>query len=87
MIFLFDSSHINRNLSVKYKGESVIGKLGIRKTRILASFIYAAALFYFVINPSITSCYVVIILFAAADSFGLTAQSVYFISMPEAEKL
>ncbi|MCI7351713.1 MAG: hypothetical protein MSH60_13325 [Ruminococcus sp.] len=34
-------------------------------------------------STSIVSCYVVIILFAAADSFGLSAQSVYFSSLPE----
>ena len=68
-------------------GESVIGRLGIRKAMILASFIHAVAFLYFVINPSITSCYAVIILFAAADSFGSSAQSVYFISMPEVEKI
>lgn len=61
--------------------------IGIRKTMILASFIYAAALLYLVINPSILSCYVVIVLFAVADSFGLSAQSVYFISMPEVKKI
>lgn len=64
-------------------GEPVISKLGTRKSMILASFIYAAALLYLVINPSVGSCYIVIILFAAADSFGLAAQSVYFSSLPE----
>ncbi len=64
-------------------GEPVISKLGTRKSMILASFIYAAALLYLVFNPSIASCYIVIVLFAAADSFGLSAQSVYFSSMPE----
>ncbi|MGN1417315.1 MAG: MFS transporter [Oscillospiraceae bacterium] len=68
-------------------GEPVIEKLGTRKAMILASFIYAAALLYLVINPSITSCYVVIVLFAVADSFGLSAQSVYFASMPEVKAI
>ncbi|MGN0631290.1 MAG: MFS transporter, partial [Ruminococcus sp.] len=68
-------------------GETVTKHLGIRKTMILASFVYAAALLYLVINPSILSCYVVIVLFAVADSFGLSAQSVYFISMPEVKEI
>jgi predicted MFS family arabinose efflux permease len=67
-------------------GEVIIKYIGARKSMILASFIYAAALFYLYINPSILSCYVVIILFAAADSFGFSAQSAYFISRPEVIK-
>ncbi len=68
-------------------GESVKEIFGIRKTMILASFIYAAALLYLVINPSIISCYLVIVFFAVADSFGLSAQSLYFASMPEVKKI
>ncbi len=68
-------------------GEVVTNHLGVRKVMILASFIYAAALLYLVISPSIASCYVVIVMFATADSFGLSAQSVYFVSMPEVKKI
>lgn len=68
-------------------GEIMANHFGTRKTMILASFIYAIALFYLVINPSIFSCYVVIVLFAVADSFGLSAQSVYFTSMTEVKKV
>lgn len=68
-------------------GEPVMERLGTQKTMVLASFIYAIALFYLVMNPSIVSCYVVIILFAIADSFGLAAQSVYFVSMPEVKRI
>ena len=64
-------------------GEPVVEKLGTRKAMLLASFIYAAALVYPIINPGVMSCYVVIALFAVADCFGLAAQSVYFISLPE----
>lgn len=68
-------------------GEPVTEALGVKKTMILASFIYAAALLYLVINPSIISCYLVIVFFAVADSFGLSAQSVYFAAMPEVKKI
>lgn len=68
-------------------GEPVTEALGVKKTMILASFIYAAALLYLVINPSVISCYLVIIFFAIADSFGLSAQSVYFAAMPEVKKI
>jgi predicted MFS family arabinose efflux permease len=68
-------------------GETVINCLGAAKAMLLASFIYAAALFYLFVNPSILSCYIVIILFAAADSFGFSAQSAYFISRPEVIRL
>ena len=64
-------------------GEPVVEKLGTRKAMLLASFIYAAALVYPIIEPSVISCYVVIALFAVADCFGLAAQTVYFISLPE----
>ena len=64
-------------------GEPVVAKLGTKKAMLLASFIYAAALVYPIINPSVMSCYVVIALFAIADCFGLAAQSVYFTSLPE----
>lgn len=68
-------------------GEPVTEVFGVKKTMILASFIYAAALLYLVINPSIISCYLVIVFFAIADSFGLSAQSVYFAAMPEVKKI
>ncbi|MCD7778282.1 MAG: MFS transporter, partial [Clostridiales bacterium] len=66
--------------------EIINAKLGIKKAMILASFIYAAALIYLVINPVIFSYYIVIGLFAAANSFGLSAQAVYFSSMPQVRK-
>jgi predicted MFS family arabinose efflux permease len=68
-------------------GELIIAHFGTRKSLLLASFIYAAALFYLYINPSILSCYAVIVLFAVADSFGFSAQSSYFISRPEVIRL
>lgn len=67
--------------------EPITEKLGTKKAMLLASFIYAAALFYLVINPMIWSCYVVVVLFAIADSFGLSAQSVYFSSMDEVKRV
>ncbi len=67
--------------------EIISEKLGIKKTMILASFIYALALIYLSVNPSITSCYIVVALFAIADSFGLSSQAVYFSSLPEVEKV
>lgn len=67
--------------------EIISEKLGIKKAMILASFIYALALIYLSVNPSITSCYIVVALFAVADSFGLSAQAVYFSSLPEVEKV
>ena len=67
-------------------GEPVVQRLGIRRSMIFASFIYAVALFYLVWRPSIISCYVVIVLFALADSFGLAAQSVYYSALPEVQR-
>lgn len=68
-------------------GEIVTEAFGVKKTMILASFIYAAALLYLMVNPSLISCYLVIIFFAVADSFGLSAQSVYFAALPEVKKI
>ena len=67
--------------------EPVTKKMGVKKAMILASFLYAAALWYLVMNPSVYSCYVVVVFFAVADSFGLSAQSVYFSSMAEVKKV
>lgn len=67
--------------------EPITEKMGTKKAMILASFIYAAALFYLVINPTILSCYIVVIFFAIADSFGLSAQSVYYSSMDDVKKV
>lgn len=67
--------------------EPITEKMGTKKAMVLASFIYGAALMYLVINPNIWSCYVVVVLFAIADSFGLSAQSVYFSSMDEVKKV
>lgn len=66
--------------------EPITEKMGTKKTMLLASFLYAAALFYLVINPTVFSCYIVVVLFAIADSFGLSAQSVYFSALPEVKR-
>lgn len=66
--------------------ESITAKLGTKKAMILASFLYVSALSYLVINPSIWNCYIVAAVFAVADSFGLSAQSVYFSSLPAVKK-
>lgn len=68
-------------------GEAVINRLGVKKAMVFASSVYAAALLYLAVRPCAASCYAVIAAFAAADSFGLSALSVYFISMPEVKKL
>lgn len=66
--------------------EPITAKLGIKKAMILASFIYASALVYLAINPNIINYYIVVGLFAIADSFGLSAQSVYYTSLPEVKR-
>lgn len=66
--------------------EPITERMGTKKAMLLASFLYAAALFYLVINPTVFSCYIVVVLFAIADSFGLSAQSVYFSSLPEVKR-
>lgn len=66
--------------------EPITERLGAQKAMLLASFLYAAALIYLVANPAVMSCYVVVVLFAVADSFGLSAQSVYFSSLPAVKK-
>lgn len=67
--------------------EPITERVGSKKAMLLASFLYAAALIYLVVNPNIMSCYVVVVLFAAADSFGLSAQSVYFASLPAVKRV
>ena len=67
--------------------EPVTRKLGVKKAMVLASFLYAAALWYLVMNPSVFSCYVVVVFFAVADSFGLSAQAVYYSSLPEVKRV
>ena len=64
-------------------GEYITDLLGARKSMLLASSIYASALLCFILNPSLQSCYIVIVLFAVADSFGLAANSVYFTTRAE----
>lgn len=64
-------------------GDPLVEKLGVKRSMILASFIYVVALSYLVYRPQVSSCYVVIVLFAIADSFGLAAQSVYFANLDE----
>lgn len=66
--------------------EPITARIGSKSAMLLASFLYAAALIYLVVNPTIMSCYVVVVLFAAADSFGLSAQSVYFASLPAVKR-
>lgn len=68
-------------------GELTIEKLGTKKSMILASFIYAIALIHLAINPTIINCYVVIVLFAVADSFGMSAQAVYYAGLPGVKKI
>lgn len=67
--------------------EPITKQFGTKKAMILASFIYAAALMYLVLNPSVWSCYIVVVFFAVADSFGLSAQSVYYSTMDEVKKV
>ena len=62
-------------------------KLGVKKSMILSSVIYAAALVLFLISPTILGCFIVIAMFAFADGIGLTAQSVYYSGLPEVERL
>ena len=68
-------------------GEYITTSLGAIKAMILASFIYASALVYFVLQPTAESCYVVIVLFAVADSFGISAHSVFFASSKETKAI
>lgn len=63
--------------------ELAILKIGTKRSIVLASSIYALAIAYFVLNPSITNCFIVIAMFSLADSFGLTAQDVYFSGIDE----
>lgn len=67
-------------------GETIVERFGVRKSMILASFLYVVALFYLVYRPDIISCYVVIVLFAVGDSFGLAAQAVYYATLPEVNR-
>lgn len=67
--------------------EPITERIGSKRAMLLASFLYAAALIYLVVNPNIMSCYVVVVLFAVADSFGLSAQSVYFASLPAVKRV
>ena len=67
--------------------EPITERIGSKRAMLLASFLYAAALIYLVVNPNIMSCYVVVVLFATADSFGLSAQSVYFASLPAVKRV
>lgn len=58
-------------------------KLGAKKSMLLATALYASALLLFIIRPQISSCYIAVVLFAFADSFGFTSQSVYYSTLPE----
>ncbi len=62
-------------------------KLGAKNSMLLATALYAMALVIFVIRPEISTCYIAVVLFAFADSFGFTAQSVYYATLPETEAI
>jgi len=68
-------------------GESVIAYLGARRSMSLASLIYIIALLGVAVNPDVMTCYAAIAMFAIADSFGLSAQSVYFSSLDETQAI
>lgn len=67
--------------------EVISKRMGTYRSMLFASVIYASALVFFIVSPSILSCFIVVAMFAVADSFGLTAQSVYFTNLPEVKKL
>ena len=50
---------------------------------ILATGIYVAAFLLFALYPTVEFCFVIILLLAVADSFGLSMQAVYFSALPE----
>ncbi|MBE6612701.1 MAG: MFS transporter [Ruminococcaceae bacterium] len=54
-----------------------------KKSMLLATALYALALLVFIIRPEISTCYLAVVLFAFADSFGFTSQSVYYATLPE----
>lgn len=68
-------------------GEPLIDTIGSRRAMVLAGFIYIIALFYAALTPGVFSCYVVIVLFAIADSFGLAAQAVYYAGLDEVKAI
>ena len=61
----------------------VTEKLGARGGLILATGIYVAAFLLFALYPTVEFCFVIILLLAVADSFGLSMQAVYFSALPE----
>ena len=67
--------------------DAAIAVLGCKRSIILGSVMYVAAIMYFVYNPGIEACFVVITLFSLADSFGLTSQDVYFSGLDEVSAL
>ena len=72
-----------------YLGPSLSGlvenRMKPKQALTLAMAMYAMGLLFFVGNASIGSCFVVIALFSAADSFGMTMKLVYYTSIPEVE--
>ena len=58
-------------------------QLGAKKSMLLATGLYAMALIIFIVRPQISTCYVAVVLFAFADSFGFTMQSVHYSTLPE----
>ena len=64
---------------------AAISVLGCKRSIVLSSLMYGIAMLYFVINPGIEGCFVVVVMFSIADSFGLTSQDVYFSGLEEVE--
>ncbi|MCR5167575.1 MAG: MFS transporter [Oscillospiraceae bacterium] len=62
-------------------------RLGFRKSALLASALYVFAFLIYVLSPGVLTCFVVIAILSAADSFGLTAQSVIYTKIPEVSVL
>lgn len=67
--------------------EYICKRFGTGKSMIFASIIYAVSLMLFAVKPSIVTCFVVIAVLSVADSFGLTAQSVYYTDIKETKIL
>jgi predicted MFS family arabinose efflux permease len=62
-------------------------KMKPKTAMLTAAVMYLAGLLFFARNTTILSCFIIIGVFAVADSFGMTMKLVYYTSLPEAKRI
>lgn len=63
----------------------IVERFGAKIALIIASLMTASSLIIFLVNPTITSLIIIVLIMGVADSFGYPALSMYFSELPEVD--